>query len=67
MTKQQIFPLVLIILDLLAAVVYGVTDMNVRKVVYWVAAAVLTITVTFRAIVVAVVSGRLRLATCREL
>ncbi|WP_158213104.1 hypothetical protein [Fibrobacter sp. UWR2] len=47
MTKQQIFPLVLIILDLLAAVVYGVTDMNVRKVVYWVAAAVLTITVTF--------------------
>ena len=57
MTKQQIFPLVLIILDLLAAVVYGVTDMNVRKVVYWVAAA----------IVVAVVSGRLRLATCREL
>lgn len=47
MTKQQIFPLVLIILDLLAAVVYGVADMNVRKVVYWVAAAVLTITVTF--------------------
>ncbi|MBR2058613.1 MAG: hypothetical protein IKC23_10670 [Fibrobacter sp.] len=47
MTKQQIFPLVLIILDLLAAVVYGVVDMNVRKIVYWVAAAVLTITVTF--------------------
>ena len=47
MTKQQIFPLVLIILDLLAAVVYGVTDMDVRKVVYWVVAAVLTITVTF--------------------
>ena len=47
MTKQQIFPLVLIILDLLAAVVYGVVDTDVRKVVYWVAAAVLTITVTF--------------------
>lgn len=47
MNKQQIFPLVLIILDLLAAVVYGVTDMDGRKVVYWVAAAVLTITVTF--------------------
>ena len=47
MTKQQIFPSVLIILDLCAAFVYGVTDMDVRKVVYWVAAAVLTITVTF--------------------
>lgn len=27
--------------------VYGIVDMDVRKVVYWVAAAVLTITVTF--------------------
>lgn len=46
-TKQQIFPLVLIILDIAAAIVYGVTDQDIRKVVYWVAAAVLTITVTF--------------------
>jgi hypothetical protein len=47
MNKTQVFPLVLILLDLAAAVVYGIVDMDVRKVVYWVAAAVLTITVTF--------------------
>lgn len=47
MTKQQVFPLILIILDLAAAIVYGVVDMNIRKVIYWIAAAVLTITVTF--------------------
>lgn len=47
MSKQQIFPLVLIILDIAAAIVYGIVDMDVRKVIYWIAAAVLTITVTF--------------------
>ncbi|MBR3070279.1 hypothetical protein [Fibrobacter sp.] len=47
MSKQQIFPLVLIILDIAAAIVYGIVDMDIRKVIYWVAAAVLTITVTF--------------------
>lgn len=47
MSKQQIFPLVLIILDIAAAIVYGVVDMDIRKVIYWIAAAVLTITVTF--------------------
>lgn len=47
MNRMQVFPLVLILLDLAAAVVYGIVDMDVRKVVYWVAAAVLTITVTF--------------------
>lgn len=47
MSKQQIFPLVLIILDIAAAFVYGVVDMDIRKVIYWIAAAVLTITVTF--------------------
>lgn len=47
MTKQQVFPLILIILDIAAAVVYGVVDMDIRKVIYWIAAAVLTITVTF--------------------
>ncbi|MBQ3716630.1 MAG: hypothetical protein II892_13805 [Fibrobacter sp.] len=46
MNRTQVFPLVLILLDLAAAVVYGIVDMDVRKVVYWVAAAVLTITVT---------------------
>ena len=47
MNKSQIFPLILIVLDIAAAIVYGVVDMNVRKIVYWIAAAVLTITVTF--------------------
>lgn len=47
MTKQQVFPLILIILDLAAAIVYGVVDLDIRKVIYWIAAAVLTITVTF--------------------
>lgn len=47
MTKQQVFHLILIILDLAAAIVYGVVDMDIRKVIYWIAAAVLTITVTF--------------------
>lgn len=47
MSKQQVFPLVLIILDIAAAIVYGIVDMDIRKVIYWIAAAVLTITVTF--------------------
>lgn len=47
MSKQQIFPLVLIILDIAAAIVYGIVAMDIRKVIYWIAAAVLTITVTF--------------------
>ena len=46
-TRQQIFPLILIILDLAAAIVYGITDLDIRKVIYWVTAAILTITVTF--------------------
>lgn len=47
MSKQQVFPLILIILDIAAAIVYGVVDMDIRKVIYWIAAAVLTITGTF--------------------
>lgn len=47
MSKQQVFPLILIILDIAAAIVYGVVDVDIRKVIYWIAAAVLTITVTF--------------------
>lgn len=47
MTKAQIFPLILIILDLFAALGYGVLEADVRKTIYWVAAAILTTTVTF--------------------
>jgi hypothetical protein len=46
MTKQQIFPIVLMALDLAAGAVYaGHGDW--KKAIYWVAAAVLTATVTF--------------------
>lgn len=41
-----IFPMSLIILDIGAALVYGING-DIRKVIYWLAAAVLTITVTF--------------------
>lgn len=47
MKKEQIFPLVLILMDLGAAVVYGVATKDYKKVIYWIAAATLTITVTF--------------------
>jgi hypothetical protein len=43
---NQILPLVLIIIDLGAALVY-LNDGNLRKFVYWVAAAALTTVVTF--------------------
>lgn len=46
MKKEYIFPVVLIALDLLAAVVYAVSK-DYKKTVYWLAAAVLNITVTF--------------------
>lgn len=44
MTKQQIFPSILILLDIAAAVGY-IGD--IRKVGYWIAAAVLTACVTY--------------------
>ena len=44
--KQYIFPIALIVLDIGAAVVYGING-DARKVIYWLAAAVLNITVTF--------------------
>lgn len=47
MRREKIFPLVLIILDIAAALVYAFTTHDVRKVVYWLAAAILSITVTF--------------------
>ncbi len=46
MTRAQVFPVVLIVLDVGAAVVYGV-DGDVRRAIYWTAAAVLTVVVTF--------------------
>lgn len=44
--KRYIFPVMLIILDLGAAAVYGFGG-DIKKAVYWIAAAVLNITVTF--------------------
>lgn len=44
--KKYIFPLLLIVLDLGAAAVYGFSG-DWRKLIYWIAAAVLNITVTF--------------------
>jgi hypothetical protein len=44
--NKYIFPILLIALDLGAAAVYGFSG-DVRKVIYWIAAAVLNITVTF--------------------
>ena len=46
MTRAQAFPAALIVLDVAAAVVYAV-DGDVRRVVYWLAAAVLTFVVTW--------------------
>lgn len=44
--SKYIFPSILILCDLGAAVVYG-THGDLRKVIYWIAAAVLNIVVTF--------------------
>lgn len=46
MRKEQIFPLILIILDALAGAMYLASG-DVKKFIYWMAAAVLNITVTF--------------------
>lgn len=44
--NKFIFPMSLIILDIGAALVYGING-DIRKVIYWLAAAVLNIAVTF--------------------
>ena len=44
--KTYIFPLILIVLQIGAGVVYA-TQHNIKMAVYWLAAAVLNITVTF--------------------
>jgi hypothetical protein len=46
LTKQQIFPTLLIVLDVCAALAY-VPVCDWRKSVYWLAAAVLTYVVTY--------------------
>jgi len=46
MTKQQIFPTILIALDILASIPYFANG-DIKKGIYWIAAAVLTATVTF--------------------
>ena len=46
MKSTYIFPLVLIILDVLAGVVF-LCHGDIKKFIYWMAAAVLNITVTF--------------------
>lgn len=46
MRKEWIFPIVLIVIDVLAALVYGCKG-DTRKVIYWIAAAVLNAAVTF--------------------
>jgi hypothetical protein len=44
--NSKIFPAILIVLDVAAAIVY-VSEHDWRKVVYWLAAATLTTVVTF--------------------
>ena len=46
MTRVQMFPTLLICLDVLAALIYGL-DGDVRKLIYWLAAAVRTAAVTY--------------------
>lgn len=46
MTKAQLFPTALILLDIGAAVVYA-TMLDWRRAIYWIAAAVLTTCVTY--------------------
>lgn len=46
MTRATVFPALLIVLDVGAAVVYAL-DGDIRRAIYWLAAAVLTVVVTF--------------------
>lgn len=48
MISTRLFPTIMIVLDVFAAVVYGLRGWHEwRKVVYWLDAAVLTFTVTY--------------------
>jgi hypothetical protein len=46
MEVQKILPTILIIIDILAALVY-LKQGDIRRVIYWIAAAILTASVTF--------------------
>jgi Cdc6-like AAA superfamily ATPase len=46
MTRQQILPTILIVIDLASAVVY-LSGGDARKVIYWLSAAALTAAVTY--------------------
>ena len=46
MRSEYIFPLLLILLDVGAAVIYAVQK-DYKKAVYWIAAAILNVAVTF--------------------
>lgn len=46
MDKTKIFPIILISLDIGAAIVYAI-HRDPRHAIYWIAAAILTSTVTF--------------------
>lgn len=46
MTKAQILPTLLIVIDIASAAVYA-SDGDARKVIYWVSAALLTAAVTY--------------------
>ena len=47
MKSTTVFPALLIALDLAAALVYGLAEHDARRCIYWLAAAILTATVTF--------------------
>lgn len=44
--NAKIFPTVMIILDICASIVYA-TKGDIRRAIYWIAAAILTTTVTY--------------------
>ena len=44
--NKYIFPVILIVIDICAAAVYGING-DLRKTIYWIAAAVLNAAVTF--------------------
>jgi len=44
--RTQIFPSILIVLDVVAAIFY-MYDSNIRMAIYWLSAAILTTTVTY--------------------
>lgn len=47
MDKTKIFPTVLIVLDICAGLVYLISEGDLKKALYWAAAAILTATVTY--------------------